>query len=108
MPTLRFHHIKQSDIQSVAKCLVSELSSLMNIPADHINLEVINSVAITADRVSEGEPIIEILAFQRPAEVEDRIAKILFDTFTELKYVDVEVFYIYLSARNYYCDGKHL
>lgn len=108
MPTLRLYNISKESAMSAAPCLLSSLSSIYCLPEDYINLEVVLSVSVNKSGGWSGLPMIEIVSFKRELEVEDSVAESINAIFKTEGYQEIEIYYHYVEARNYYCDGKHL
>lgn len=105
MPTLRFYHIAKSDVIKCAPALLEQLGEVLALPQDYINLDVIESVAVTAEGVTTGLPMVEVLAFERAAELEGAVAGIVTTELEALGYNEIELYFIYLTPTSYYCSA---
>lgn len=107
MPTLRFHAVTMERLFPVSNSLLNDLMSIYKVPVDHINLEIIESKFIVEGKLTEGFPVVEISAFQRPYAMEDAVARSVSAHLVKAGYPESEVYFLHLSARSYYGNGSH-
>lgn len=107
MPTLRFHAIATDALLKVSQALLKELMEVYKLPADHFNLEVINSLFIVEGKIDEGFPLVEVCAFQRTYDIQDQVALIVHKYLKEAGYPDSELYFSYPNPRSYYGNGEH-
>ena len=107
MPTLRFHAISEKNLQSVAISLLNDLMNLYQVPADYINIEVIQSKFIVGGELNAGFPLVEVIAFKRPDAIQDAVAKTVYTHLLQAGYPESELYFTYPEPRSYYGNGEH-
>lgn len=107
MPTFRFHGTEPEKLFLVNKALHTELSTLYNVPSDHITIEIIHSLFLFLDSVTENYPLVEVIAFKRNTELEDQVAKCVHKYLAQAGYTESELYFNYVEPRNYYGNGEH-
>lgn len=107
MPTFRFHAIEAEKLMTMSSDLLDELIEIFQVPEDYFNFEIVHSSFINRNRLSAGFPIVEVLAFERDVEIEDRTAVAVSKYLKRIGFEDSELFFIHLKPRNYYNNGEH-
>ena len=105
MPTFRIHGVESQQVATITKQLFEQLTEIYNVPADHINLQVMASTWLGPNGLQLPYPMVEVLALQRPKEVEDRVAQSLSLLLKEAGYPESELYFLHLDPKHYYCDG---
>lgn len=108
MPFLRFHAVDKQQLALVSQNMVDRLEEAIKCPREHIVLEVLSTDFVVDGKIVEGYPYVEISYFERPLEIQDQVAEIIYSCLKEAGYTDTDVHFTYLIARNYYENGKHL
>lgn len=108
MPFLRFHFVEAVQLAEVSREMTDRLVKTIGCPRDHIVLEVIHSDYIVDGEIKGGNnwPFVEVDYFERPREIQDAVALIVSESLKEAGYPDCDVYFRYLSAENYYENGK--
>ena len=108
MPFLRFHFVEAIRLAKVSRKMTDSLVEAMGCPRDHIVLEIIHSDYIEDGEIKRGNnwPFVEVEYFERPRETQDAVACIVSEFLREAGYPDADVYFRYLSAENYYENGK--
>ncbi|MGL5228487.1 MAG: DUF1904 family protein [Bacteroidales bacterium] len=107
MPTFRFHGTDPEKLLQINKTLHQELSTLYNLPTDHITIEVIHSFFFSLDATTDSYPLIEVIAFKRESVIEDQVAQCVYRHLQSVGYPESELYFSYVEPRSYYCNGKH-
>ena len=107
MPTLRFHAVEQAKLQSVSSAMIAELAAMLDIPTDHFNVELIQSIFLDTEGSCAGFPIVEVHAFKRDVAIEDSFAECVSRYMQAAGYAESELYFIHLEPRHYYFNGKH-
>lgn len=107
MPFFRFHFVEASKLAKVGRKLTDSLQAAIGCPREHIVLELIHSSVVenTAIRDSNGWPFVEVDYFERPGDVRDAVARIVYECLTEAGYANSDIHFRYLQAENYYGNG---
>lgn len=107
MPFLRFHFVETSRIAGVSIRLTDRIQQAIGCPREHIVLEIIHSDILAEGQIKQGEwPLVEIDCFERPREVREAVAKIIYECLADVGYLNSDVHFRNLVAGNYYENGK--
>lgn len=108
MPFIKFHFVDRQKLASVSKTLTDGIQEVVKCPRENIVLEVIHSDYINNGSVDQGWPFVEVTWFQRPPEVQDEVAQIIYDCLENAGYESADVHFGYLVPENYYENGKKI
>lgn len=75
MPHLRFRALPPETVAKLSAQLPRELAPLMNTTEDNFTIERIETHFYRDGAPSDGDPFVEVLWFDRGAEVRDRAAR---------------------------------
>ncbi len=108
MPHIRIRALNESIVKNLSRELPVELAGLMQTPVENFSVELISTEFFKDGEVVQGDPMIEVLWFDRGQEIQNKAA----EKITELvrKQVSAEyisVVFINLAKENYYENGKH-
>lgn len=107
MPFFRFHSTDAGKLSEVSRQMTDALQQVLGCPREHIVLEVIHSENICDGTVACGEwPFVEVSYFRRNREVQDKIARVVYETLKQVGYEDSDIYFIYLDPENYYENGR--
>lgn len=108
MPFLRFHFVEASRLAGVSRQMTDRVQQAIGCPREHIVLEILHSCVVADAQIKHGEwPLVEIDYFERPREVQDAVAKIIYECLVIAGYADSDVHFRYLTPGNYYENGQH-
>lgn len=107
MPTLRFHGTDSEKLAQVSSELHEQLSNIYAVPIDYITLEVIHSTFLFQGEEYKSYPLVEVIAFKRPDELEDKVAKTVHTALNKAGYKESELYFSYTEKRHYYGNGEH-
>lgn len=106
MPFLRFHFVEASRLAGVSGQMTDRIQQAVGCPREHIVLEILHSCIVADAQVKqEGWPLVEVDYFERPREVQDVVAKIIYECLLAAGYSDSDVHFRYLAPGNYYENG---
>lgn len=107
MPTLRFHGTDPEKLASVSTDLHEKLCVLYSVPLDYITIEVIHSTFLFQGKKVKSYPLVEVIAFKRPDELEDMVAEAVHSALCHAGYNESELYFTYVEERHYYGNGEH-
>ena len=109
MPHLRFRGLARDTVKQVSKTLVDTLAPLAGSPKEHFTLEFIPAEFVQQGHVVNGYPFVEVLWFERPLEVQDKVAAAITEALRARvgEGLDIGVVFTRLEGRNYYENGNH-
>lgn len=107
MPTLRFHGTDAKKLAQVSTELHEKLSELYSVPVDYITIEVIHSTFLFQGKEFKSYPLVEVIAFKRPDELEDKVAEKVHAALCRAGYDESELYFTYVENRHYYGNGEH-
>lgn len=107
MPFFRFHFTDPAQLLPVSREMTEELQRAIGCPREHIVLETIHSDVMNEGKLQAGAwPFIEVDYFERPRDVQDRVAKIVTAALRKAGYPECDIYFRYLQAENYYENGE--
>lgn len=109
MPFLRFHSTETSRLAEVSREMTDRIQRAVDCPRETIVLEVVYADVVQDGNIISGEwPFVEVSWFKRGLEIQDEVAAIICDCLKKAGYENSDVHFTYLTARNYYENGKNL
>ncbi len=106
MPRIATQAIPLEVVLRASGPLVAELSSLLGIPAEHFALEARNDPFVREGAVVAGDPFVEVALFDRGAEAEDRVARIITRHLQAAGCPHLDLYLRRLERPRYYEDGE--
>ncbi len=107
MPTLRFHAVDTEKLLPVSNSLLQQLTTIYEVPADYINIEVVHASFIVSGELQPGFPLVEVVAFKRPDAIQDAVAECVHLHLKQAGYPESELYFTYPEPRSYYGNGEH-
>ncbi|GAA3538539.1 DUF1904 family protein [Zobellella aerophila] len=109
MPHLRFRGVSRETVKQLSKSLVDTLVPLAGSPAEHFTLEFIPAEFVHQGHVVPGYPLVEVFWFERPLDVQDKVAAAITQVLRALvgDELEIGVIFTYLNGRNYYENSAH-
>lgn len=110
MPFFRFHFVDESRLAEVGSEMTDRLQEAIGCPRDHIVVENVHSSFIDGGEVkaTNGWPFVEVDYFPRPREVQERVARVLYESLKDAGYPNSDIHFRYLQPENYYENGDAL
>ncbi len=108
MPHLRFRALPEAAVQKLSSELPRELSVLLQTPMDNFTVERISTQFFKDGQPVEGDPMIEVLWFDRGQFLKDKCAQIITDLVrAQVSGVDIAVVFTVIPKESYFENGKH-
>lgn len=108
MPHLRIRALNESVIQKLSIELPQELAQLMQTPIDNFTVEKVATEFYKNGARTEGDPMIEVLWFDRGQEMKNACAKKITDLVrNHSKADDIAVVFTALPRESYFENGEH-
>lgn len=110
MPHLRFRAVEFDHVKAISLTLVDELQPLMACPREDFTVEHVSTTFIFDGEVSDADPFVEVLWFDRGQAVQDQVAGVITRAVREAledAELDVAVIFTALSPNAYYDNGNH-
>ncbi len=108
MPHLRVRGLPPAQVQELSSGLCEELALIINTSADNFTVELIATQYFGNGQSNNSYPFIEVLWFQRPQDVKQRVAEHLTERVKRLlPSADVVVVFHVLEKTDYFENGKH-
>lgn len=110
MPFFRFHFVEDGRLAKVGKRMTDRIQKAVGCPRDHIVIENIHSVFISDGEIKNTNnwPLVEVDYFERPRDVQEKLAKVIYEELRAAGYPHSDIHFRYLQPMNYYEDGKAL
>lgn len=109
MPFLRFHATDRMKLVEISREMTDKIQEVLACPREHIVLELVNSEMVWDGQVISGEwPYVEVSWFERSPEIQDQVARIIFENLKKAGYQNSDVYFHYLNDRNYYENGQNV
>lgn len=109
MPHIRVRGLPLEDLESVSDTLVETLAELTDTPNSHFTLEYQSSIYLVVGGASPAYPFIEILWFDRGADVKAKVAQAIDDLIRPLIDAgqDITTLFRDLKGSDYFENGEH-
>ncbi|MBM6551095.1 DUF1904 family protein [Marinomonas ostreistagni] len=109
MPHIRVRGLALEDLESVSDKMVESLAQLTDTPNSHFTLEYQAVTYLAVGGASPAYPFIEILWFDRGAEVKARVAQAIDDLLRPLISAgqDITVLFHDLKGSDYFENAEH-
>lgn len=107
MPHIRCRGMEKDVFQKVGRDLIQSLSEIVSCPMDYITLERIESDYLHFDLGENAYPFIEVLWFERPKEIKEKVAICFTDRIQREVNQDVVVYFTTLCPQDYFENKKH-
>lgn len=110
MPFFRFHSIEPSKLANVSRELTDRIQQAIGCPRENIVLELIHSSVIEDGTIKTTQewPFVEVDYFERPRDIQNEVAKILYECLKTAGYSNSDIHFRYLQPANYYENGECL
>ena len=109
MPHIRVRGIPLEELESVSDLLIEALAELTDTPNSHFTLEYQATTYLAVGGASPAYPFIEILWFDRGAEVKTKVARAIDDLLRPLIDAgqDITTLFHDLKGSDYFENGEH-
>ncbi|MBQ1783016.1 MAG: DUF1904 domain-containing protein [Gammaproteobacteria bacterium] len=108
MPHLRFRGVDEATLCAISQPLVDQLAALVTTSRDNFTLELLTNPFVFDGQRLMPEPMVQVLWFPRPQEVQDRFAQLITDALRHAGEArDIAVFFMALTPNAYYDNGIH-
>lgn len=110
MPFFKFHFVEALKLEGISRPMADRIQQVVGCPREHIVFELVHSNVINHTTVKEEKawPFVEVEYFERPKEVQDALAQVIYEFLKTAGYPDSDVYFRYLQPESYYEDGKCL
>jgi hypothetical protein len=108
MPHIRIRAMSESEVKNLSKKLPVELAKILKITEDSFTVERVETVFYKDGAVTQGDPMIEILWFDRGSELKEACALKTTEIARELSKAEfLAVVFTALPKDSYFENGKH-
>ncbi|SDK72847.1 DUF1904 domain-containing protein [Natronincola ferrireducens] len=107
MPQIKVRGIAPEELCKIDLPMVDKLTEIVGCPRDYFEIEYIQSVAIRNGKIDEVYPFIEVAWFDRGQEIQDQVAKTIYDFVQQIGIKNLDIAFIYFEKNNYYENGEH-
>lgn len=108
MPHIRVRALNESQIASMSRDLPEVLAKTLETDTDNFSFEKIATQFFKNGSAVEGDPMIEVLWFDRGQAAQDECAKIITDYVRKLTPAEyIAVVFTALPKASYYENGAH-
>ena len=107
MPHIRIRALSDSAVSSLSLSLPAELAKILVTPEDNFTVEKIATTFYRHGAATDGDPMIEILWFERGPEVRDAAAKKVTElvrAFSKSEFI--AVVFVSISKDSYFENGS--
>ena len=108
MPHIRIRSLNEAAVRNLSRELPQELASVMQTSVDNFSIELVATTFFKDGKRVEGDPMIEVLWFERGQEIRDKSANIITELVrkqTPAEYISVV--FSALAQESYYENGSH-
>ena len=108
MPHIRIRAVSESAVKKLSSSLPSELAAVMQTSVDNFSMELIQTRFFRDEKAIEGDPMIEVLWFERGQEIRDKSAKKITELVRQVHPAEyISVVFTALAENSYYENGEH-
>ena len=107
MPQLIIKGLKPCEYRPFAKESRPELSRIVECPEDWFTFDYQLSAMYTSGGAVESFPVLQIWWFERPKDVQDRVAVYLDEALKKRGYRNSQISFHIFREEDYYEDGRH-
>lgn len=108
MPHIRIRSLDESVVKKLSRELPRELSMIMQTPVDNFSVELIATQFFKDGVIIEGDPMIEVLWFERSEDVKNAsAAKITELVRSHVSSEFISVVFLALPKQDYFENGQH-
>ncbi|SHJ46349.1 DUF1904 family protein [Parasporobacterium paucivorans] len=102
MPMINFKAIATDDVLKASKNMLDDLQSILQCPRDSLHLEVTQSVYVADGEPAKGMPLVEVLWFERPEDLQKKTADLLVKYVQDMGYQHVEIIFRNIEKDKFY------
>lgn len=102
MPQLICKGIKRETVAKMSDVLPQKLGELSNTPEDYFTFECPQTVYFNKGELTESYPLIEVIQYRRPQDVEEKMAREIAECIKQEGYDICEVYFIHVGEEDYY------
>lgn len=106
MPRITTHAIPLEVVRKAGGPMTEELAALLGVPREHFAIEVRNDPFVQDGALVPGDPFVEVALFDRGAEAEDRVARIITRHLQAAGCPHLDLYLRRLERPRYYEDGE--
>lgn len=108
MPHIRIRALSEKQVQNLSLELPQELAKIIQTSVDHFTVERVATQFYNNGRPSEGDPMIEVLWFDRGSELKSICAKKITELVQNHSTAEhIAVVFTDLPKENYFENGEH-
>lgn len=107
MPHLRMRAITPEHVQTLSQDLLPELAKAIQTDEENFTFELVGTQFFHQGKPVTSFPLIEVLWFERPQEIQNKVAKIITEKVKTLINDDIIVVFKKLNKEAYYENGTH-
>lgn len=108
MPHIRIRALNETIVQSLSSELPHELAKILQAPIDNFTVEKVATHFYRDGVPTEGDPMIEVLWFDRGQELKNTCAKKITELVQKHSSAEyVSVVFLALPEKSYFENGKH-
>lgn len=106
MPRITTHAIPLEIVQRASGPIAADIAALLGIPEEYTTLEVRNDSFVRGGAVVAGDPFVDVWLFDRGAETEDRVARLITRHLQEAGCPQLDLYLHRLERPRYYENGE--
>lgn len=107
MPQIKVRGIAPEELCKIDVAMVDKLTEIVGCPRDYFEMEYIQSIAIRNGKIDKVYPFVEVAWFDRGQEVQDQVAKTIYDFALQIGIKNLDIAFTYFEKNNYYENGEH-
>lgn len=107
MPRVTIHGVSFQAAKSLGMAIKKNLVSCDEIKPEHVQVQFLQTIALTHVEEEEWLPMIDILWFGRSQEVQDKVAEMLTQLFWKMGFENLQVTFQTIAENCFYENGQH-
>lgn len=106
MPQIIVKGIDEAQCAALSKKAAPKLAEICECPSDWFVFDLVPSIFFNQDGATAHYPVVQVWWFSRPADIQDRVAKLLHSLFEEMGYADNQISFHLFKECDYYENGE--
>ena len=106
MPQIIVKGINEEQCAQLSVIAAPELAKICDCPSDWFIFDLVPSKFFNESGKIPHYPVVQVWWFSRPAEVQDKVAQLLHETFCDMDFADNQISFHLFEGKDYYENGE--
>lgn len=106
MPQIIVKGMNEEQCCTLAKTAAPQLAQICECPSDWFVFDLVPSKFFTENGATPHYPVVQVWWFERPLEVQDKVADCLHSLIGEMGFCDDQISFHLFAGKDYYENGE--